>query len=172
MIWALKMASWFLCQTMQGTSRANIAMDSRFWLAAYLVWLFDSHFSLVHFSRLKYILARQILHFSPLLLTMPDKVWPLKGGSVIQFFFFWFTVYYFSCYCRFVSRMMTYSKMMMLIILQFCFVTVTHAITVTGLQQKPGMKYTALLLLAPVSKLPKMSFNPFFYRHMLNISGS
>ena len=88
MIWALKMASWFLCQTMQGTSRANIAMDSRFWLAAYLVWLFDSHFSLVHFSRLKYILARQILHFSPLLLTMPDKVWPLKGGSVIQFFFF------------------------------------------------------------------------------------
>ena len=39
-------------------------MASRFWLAAYIVRLFDSHFSLGYFSRLKYILACQILHFS------------------------------------------------------------------------------------------------------------
>ena len=45
----------------------NTAMASGFWLAAlYIVWLiFDSCFSLVYFSRLKYILASQILHFSP-----------------------------------------------------------------------------------------------------------
>ena len=47
----------------------NFEMASRFWLAAYIVWLFDSHFSLVHFSGLKsglkYILARQIIHFRP-----------------------------------------------------------------------------------------------------------
>ena len=45
----------------------NFVIASRFWLAAYLVRLFDSHFLLVHFSGLKYIyiLAHQILHFSP-----------------------------------------------------------------------------------------------------------
>ena len=43
----------------------NFVMASRFWLAAYIERLFDSHFSLVRFSGLKYILARQILHFSP-----------------------------------------------------------------------------------------------------------
>ena len=39
-------------------------MASRIWLAAYIVRLFDSNFSLVHFTGLKYILARQILQFS------------------------------------------------------------------------------------------------------------
>ena len=43
----------------------NTVMASRFWLAAYIVRLFDSHFSLAYFSWLKYILARQIVHFSP-----------------------------------------------------------------------------------------------------------
>jgi len=43
----------------------NFEMASRFKLAAYIVRLFDSHFSTVYFSELKYILARQILHFSP-----------------------------------------------------------------------------------------------------------
>ena len=37
-------------------------MASRFWLAASIVWLFDSHFSLVHFSGLKYIVARKMRH--------------------------------------------------------------------------------------------------------------
>ena len=37
-------------------------MASRFWLAASIVWLFDSHVSLVHFSGLKYILARKMRH--------------------------------------------------------------------------------------------------------------
>ena len=41
-------------------------MAYRFGLAAYIVRSFDFHFSLVHFSGLKYILAHQILHFSPL----------------------------------------------------------------------------------------------------------
>ena len=35
----------------------NTVMDSRFLLAAFIVRLFDSHFSLAYFSRLKYILA-------------------------------------------------------------------------------------------------------------------
>ena len=42
----------------------NTVMASRFWLAAYIVRLFDIHFSLVYFGGLKYISARQILHFS------------------------------------------------------------------------------------------------------------
>ena len=33
-------------------------------LPAYIVRLFDSHFSLIYLSGLKYILARQIVHFS------------------------------------------------------------------------------------------------------------
>ena len=50
-------------------------MASRFWLAAKIVRLFDSHFLLVYFSGLKYILARQILHFSPQNAPhLPDKV--------------------------------------------------------------------------------------------------
>ena len=55
---------YFFYQQCKETS-TNFEMSSRFWLAAYIVRLFDSHFSLVHFSGLKYILARQILHFSP-----------------------------------------------------------------------------------------------------------
>ena len=55
---------YFLHQGCKETS-TNFVMASWFWLAAYIVRLFDSHFSLVHFSGLKYILARQILHFSP-----------------------------------------------------------------------------------------------------------
>ena len=55
---------YFFNQRCKETS-TNFEMASRFWLAAYIVWLFDSHFSLVHVSGLKYILARQILHFSP-----------------------------------------------------------------------------------------------------------
>ena len=55
---------YFFHQQCKETS-ANFEMASRFWLAAYIVWSFDSQFSLVHFSGLKYILARQILHFSP-----------------------------------------------------------------------------------------------------------
>ena len=43
----------------------NTVMASPFWLPAYIIRLFDSHFSLVYFSRQKYILAHQILHFSP-----------------------------------------------------------------------------------------------------------
>ena len=43
-------------------------MASRFWLAAYIARLIDSHFSLVYFCTLKYvlkfILARQILHLA------------------------------------------------------------------------------------------------------------
>ena len=35
-------------------------MGSRFWLVAYIEPLFDSQFSLIYFSRLKYILAHQI----------------------------------------------------------------------------------------------------------------
>ena len=55
---------YFFHQRCKETS-TNFEIASRFWLAAYIVWLFDSHFLLVHFSGLKYILARQILHFSP-----------------------------------------------------------------------------------------------------------
>ena len=55
---------YFFHQRCQKTS-TNTVMASRFWLAVYIVQLFDSHFSLVSFSRLKYILARQILHFNP-----------------------------------------------------------------------------------------------------------
>ena len=40
-------------------------MASRFSLVVYSVLLFDSHFSFVYFSGLKYILLRQIVHFSP-----------------------------------------------------------------------------------------------------------
>ena len=54
---------YFFHQRCKETSR-NFVMASRFGLAAYIVRLFDSHFSLVYFGRLKYILARQILHFS------------------------------------------------------------------------------------------------------------
>jgi len=36
----------------------NTVMASRFWLCAYIVQLFDFHFSLVYFIRLKYIMAR------------------------------------------------------------------------------------------------------------------
>ena len=43
----------------------NFVMASQFWLAACIIQLFDSHFSLGYFSGLKYILARQIFHFSP-----------------------------------------------------------------------------------------------------------
>ena len=55
---------YFFHQRCKETS-TNFEMASWFWLAAYIVRLFDSHFSLVQFSGLKYILARQILHFSP-----------------------------------------------------------------------------------------------------------
>ena len=55
---------YFSHQRCKETS-TNFVMASRFWLAAYIVRLIDSHFSLVHFSGLKYILACQILHFSP-----------------------------------------------------------------------------------------------------------
>ena len=55
---------YFFHRRCQKTS-TNTVMASRFWLAVYIAQLFDSHFSLVSFSRLKYILARQILHFSP-----------------------------------------------------------------------------------------------------------
>ena len=44
---------------------SKVVRASRFWLPAYIVRIFDSHFLLVYFSGLKYILARQILHFSP-----------------------------------------------------------------------------------------------------------
>ena len=43
----------------------NTVVASRFWLADYIVQLFDSYFSQVYFSRIKYILASQTLHFSP-----------------------------------------------------------------------------------------------------------
>ena len=54
---------YFFHQRYKETS-TNFEMASRFRLAAYIIRLFDSHFSLVYFSRLKYILAHQILHFS------------------------------------------------------------------------------------------------------------
>ena len=37
-------------------------MASRFWLAAYIVRLFDYHFSLVYFSGIEYISARKVRH--------------------------------------------------------------------------------------------------------------
>ena len=37
-------------------------MASRFWLAAYIVRLFDYHFSLVYFSGIEYISARKMRH--------------------------------------------------------------------------------------------------------------
>ena len=52
---------YFFHQRCKETSR-NFVMAFRFWLAAYIVRLFDSHFSLVHFSELKYILARKMRH--------------------------------------------------------------------------------------------------------------
>ena len=55
---------YFFQQRCEKTS-TNTVMASRIWLAAYIVRLFDSHFSLVYFSGLKYSLAHQILHFSP-----------------------------------------------------------------------------------------------------------
>ena len=63
--------------------------------------------------------------------------------------------------------MMTYPKMMIISILQFCFVTVTHG-TVTGFQQKPGKKYTVhvLLLPPPIGKVTKILIHKFC-RHML-----
>ena len=59
-----RVEEYFFHQRCKKTS-TNFLMAFRFWLAAYIVRLFDFHFSLVHFSGLKYILARQILHFSP-----------------------------------------------------------------------------------------------------------
>ena len=50
------MAAWFLWQTMQKDGGANIAMASRFSLAAYIICLFDPLLSLVYF--------RQFLHFT------------------------------------------------------------------------------------------------------------
>ena len=55
---------YFLYQRCMKTL-TNTVMASRFWLTGYILRLFDSQFSLVYFSGLKYILARQILHFSP-----------------------------------------------------------------------------------------------------------
>ena len=66
MIWALKIAAWFLWQTNQEKATeggVQTAMASRFWLAAHIVWLFDPLFSLVYFSRLKYILASYGIHW-------------------------------------------------------------------------------------------------------------
>ena len=60
---AKRSEEYFFQQRCKETSK-NFEMASQFWLAAYIVRLFDSHFSLVYFSELKYILARQILHFS------------------------------------------------------------------------------------------------------------
>ena len=56
--------NYFLHQRYKKTARTTV-MASRLWLAAYIVQLFDFHFSLIYFSGLKYILARQILHFRP-----------------------------------------------------------------------------------------------------------
>jgi len=56
--------NYFLHQRYKKTARTTL-MASRLWLAAYIVQLFNSQFSLVYFSGLKYILARQILHFRP-----------------------------------------------------------------------------------------------------------
>ena len=78
--------------------------------------------------------------------------------------------------------MMTYPKMMIISILQLCFVTVTHG-TVTDFQQKPGKKYTVHVLLLPphffkgkalgtrllpppIGKVTKILINQFC-RHML-----
>ena len=55
---------YFFHQRCEKTS-TNFEMASPFWLAAYIVRLFDSHFLLVYFSGLKCILAHQIHHFSP-----------------------------------------------------------------------------------------------------------
>ena len=54
---------YFFHQWCKETS-TNFVMASRFWLAAYIVRLFDSHFSLVHFSELKYVLARKMRHIA------------------------------------------------------------------------------------------------------------
>ena len=43
----------------------NTVMASRFWLATYVIRLFDSRFHCFILVSLKYILARQILHLSP-----------------------------------------------------------------------------------------------------------
>ena len=65
------MAAWSLWQTMKENSGAKIAITSRFWLAAYIIWLFDPLFSLVYFSRLKNLLVCQILQN---VAQRPDKV--------------------------------------------------------------------------------------------------
>ena len=46
----------------QRKTATNTVMALRFGLAAYIVRLFDSHFSLVYFSGLQYILARKMLY--------------------------------------------------------------------------------------------------------------
>ena len=57
---AKQFEEYFFYQRWKETS-TNTVIPFRFWLAAYIVQLFYSHFSLVSFSGLKYILARQIL---------------------------------------------------------------------------------------------------------------
>ena len=50
------MAAWFVWQMMQENEGVNIGMASRFWLPAYIIIMTYPLFSLVYFSRLKYIL--------------------------------------------------------------------------------------------------------------------
>jgi len=63
---------------------ANAVVASGFWLDAYIVLLFDSHFSVVNFSKLKYILACQILHFSPQSVT--QCAWQNDNNYVLEQF--------------------------------------------------------------------------------------
>ena len=60
---SMKMAPSYLSLARQENG-ANTVTAPRFWLAAYIVRLFDYHFSLVYFNGLKYILARQPTKFS------------------------------------------------------------------------------------------------------------
>ena len=57
-------AEYFFHQSCKKTS-TSIVMISTFWFAAYIARIVDSHYLLAYFNRLKCILARQILHFSP-----------------------------------------------------------------------------------------------------------
>ena len=80
--------NYFLHQRYKKTARTTV-MASRLWLAAYIVRLFDSHFSLVYFSGLKYILAAK---FSILGRKMPDRVIMMYdiSKSLMSNLFDWF----------------------------------------------------------------------------------
>ena len=61
---AMKSEEYFFYQRYKKVA-TNIVVASTFWLLAYLVRLYDSHFSLVYVSGMKCILAHRVRHNGP-----------------------------------------------------------------------------------------------------------